>query len=140
MNDLVAVKEVADGDASTVRNDFDREADLARVAAFDHMMRFAYGINAIRGNDETPAVQYWRGRAGEVDFVFEADGTPVPIGLAYQSREREDSLEAVREFKEAYDVPLGFILAGDTVRGRQPIEDLGEGIVQLPYWLYLLLC
>lgn len=68
------------------------------------------------------------------------DGTPVPIGLAYQSREREESLEAVREFKEAYDVPLGFILAGDTVRGRQPIEDLGEGIIQLPYWLYLLLC
>jgi predicted AAA+ superfamily ATPase len=102
-------------------------------------MRFAYGINAIQGNDETPTVQYWRGREGEVDFVFEVDGTPVPIGLAYQSGDREESLEAVREFKEAYDVSLGFILAGDTVRGRQPIVDLGEGIVQLPYWLYLLL-
>jgi len=103
-------------------------------------MRFAYGINAIQGNDVTPSVQYWRGGEGEVDFVFEVDGTPVPIGLAYQSRERERSLEAVREFKESYDVPLGLLLAGDTVRGRQPIENLGEGIVQLPYWLYLLLC
>jgi predicted AAA+ superfamily ATPase len=140
LRDTGLVTALADGDASTVRNDFDREADLARVAAFDHTMRFAYGINAIQGNDETPAVQYWHGREGEVDFVFEVDGTPVPIGLAYQSRERKESLEAVQEFKEAYDVPLGFILAGDTVRGRQPIEDLGEGIVQLPYWLYLLLC
>jgi len=140
LRDTGLVTALTDGDASTVRNDFDREADLARVAAFDHTMRFAYGINAIQGNDETPTVQYWRGREGEVDFVFEVDGTPVPIGLAYQSREREASLEAVQEFKEAYDVPLGFILAGDTVRGRQPIEDLGEGIIQLPYWLYLLLC
>ena len=140
LRDTGLVTALADGDASTVRNDFDREADLARVAAFDHTMRFAYGINAIQGNDETPAVQYWRGREGEVDFVFEVDGNPVPIGLAYQSREREESLEAVREFKEVYDVPLGLLLAGDTVRGRQPIEDLGEGILQVPYWLYLLLC
>ena len=103
-------------------------------------MRFAYGINAVQGNDEPPAVQYWRGREGEVDFVFEVGGTPVPIGLAYQSREREESLKAIREFKETYDVPLGFLLVGDTVRGRQPIEALGEGVIQVPYWLYLLLC
>jgi predicted AAA+ superfamily ATPase len=140
LRDTGLVTALADGDAATVRNDFDREADLARVAAFDHTMRFAYGINATVGNDMTPSVQYWRGREGEVDFVFEIDGTPVPIGLAYQSREREESLEAVREFKKAYDVPVGFLLAGDTVRGSQPIENLGEGIIQLPYWLYLLLC
>lgn len=130
----------ADGDASTVRNDFDREADLARVAAFDHTMRFAYGINAERGKDITPSVQYWRGRDGAVDFVFDVDDTPVPIGLAYQSREREESLAAVREFKQTYDTPLGLLLVGDTVRGRQPIEGLDDGLVQLPYWLYLLLC
>jgi hypothetical protein len=65
---------------------------------------------------------------------------PVSIGLAHQSREREASLGAIREFKKTYDVPLGFVLAGDTIRGRQPIAELGEGIVQLPYWLYVLLC
>jgi predicted AAA+ superfamily ATPase len=103
-------------------------------------MRFAYAINANQSYDVTPSVQYWRGREGEVVFVFEVDGTPVPIGLAYQSREREESLEAVQKFKEAYDVPVGFLLVGDTVRGSQPIENLGGGIVQVPYWLYLLLC
>ncbi|QSG13553.1 putative ATPase, AAA superfamily (plasmid) [Halapricum desulfuricans] len=121
-------------------DDLDYEADLARIAAFDHTMRLAYGVNAAQGNPEPPSVQYWRGREGEVDFVFEVGGIPVPIGLAYQSQEREESLEAVQEFKEAYDTPLGFLLAGDTTRGRQPIEHLGGGIIQLPYWLYLLLC
>ena len=140
LRDTGLVIALANGDASTVRNNFDREADLARVAAFDHTMRFAYGINAVQGNDVTPSVEYWRGREGEVDFVFEVDGTPVPIGLAYQSRGRKSLFAAVQEFKESYNVPLGFVLAGDTARGGEPIENLGEDVIQLPYWLYLLLC
>lgn len=140
LRDTGLVTALADGDASTVLNDFDREADLARVGAFDHTMRFAYGINAMQGNDATPPIQYWRGREGEVDFIFELEGTPVPIGLAYQSREHEQTLAAVQEFKEMYDVPLGLLLAGDTVRGGRPIQLPREGIIQLPYWLYLLLC
>ena len=140
LRDTGLVTALSDGDASTVRNDFDREAELARVAAFDHTMRFAYGINTVQGDDAAPSVQYWRGREGEVDFVFEVDGIPVPIGLAYQARDRKESFGAVREFKETYDVPVGFVLAGDTVQGKKPIKNLGEGIIQLPYWLYLLLC
>jgi predicted AAA+ superfamily ATPase len=114
--------------------------DLARVAAFDHTMRFAYGMNVEQGIDESPSVQYWRGRHGEVDFVFAVDGTPVPIGLSYRPREREATLEAVREFKQTYDTPLGVLLIGDTVRGADPIQTLDEGIIQLPYWFYLMLC
>lgn len=140
LRDTGLVTALADGDATTVRNDFDREADLARIAAFDHTMRFAYNINAGYQSDRAPSVQYWRGRESEVDFVFEVDESPVPIGLAYQSREREEAVTAVREFKEAYDVPLGLILVGDTLRGAQPITNIGDGIIQLPYWLYLLLC
>lgn len=37
-------------------------------------------------------------------------------------------------------VPLGFLLVGETVRGGQPVEHLGDGVIELPYWLYLLLC
>ena len=123
-----------------VRTDFDREADLARVAAFDHTMRFAYGVNAAQGNDLPPSVEYWRGRDGEVDYVFTVGETPVPAGLAYQPSERADTAAAVREFIGAYDVPLGLLLVGDTVRGSEGIEDLGDGLVQVPYWLYLLVC
>jgi predicted AAA+ superfamily ATPase len=140
LRDTGLVTALADGDADTVRNDFEREADLARVAAFDHTMRFAYGINADQGTDDPPTVQYWRGRNGEVDFVFEIDGTALPIGLAYRSRERDESLAAVQEFRQTYDVPLGLVLVGDTVRGTEPIQNPDDGIVQLPYWLYLLLC
>jgi predicted AAA+ superfamily ATPase len=134
------VTALTDGDASTVRNDFDREADLARIAAFDHTMRFAYGINAAQGNDSTPSVEFWRGRNGEVDFVFEVDERPVPVGLAYQSRDQEESLAAVQEFRQTYETPLGFLVTGDTVRGRQPVEEVDDGVIRLPYWLYLLLC
>ena len=139
LRDTGLVTALAAGDPSTVRDDFDFETDLARVAAFDHTMRFAYGINAQQGEDTTPSVRYWRGRAGEVEFVFEVDGTPVPIALAYRSRDRQTALEAVREFEQSYDAPVGVVLAGDTVRG-QPVQQLEEGIVQVPYWLYLLLC
>ena len=140
LRDTGLVTALADGDAATARNDLEREADLARVAAFDHTMRFSYGINAAQGTDSTPSVQYWRGREGEVDFVFEVGDAPVPVGLAYRPREREDSLAALQEFIESYNVSLGFLLTGDTVRGTQPIEHLGNGIIELPYWLYLLLC
>lgn len=140
LRDTGLVAALADGDAAAVRNDFDREADLARVAAFDHTMRFAYGMQAAVGDAASPSVQYWRGRDGEVDFVFEIDGTPVPVGLAYQSGQRDSTVAALREFKTEYDAPVGFVLAGNTVGSLQPIEDIGDGVVQLPYWLYLLLC
>lgn len=140
LRDTGLVTALTDRDATTVRNDFDREADLARLAAFDHTMRFAYGVNAVQGFDGTPSVQYWRGRDGDVDFVFEVDETPVPIGLAYRSQERADTRAAVQEFTQTYDTPLGLLLVGDTIRSAHPVEDTGDGIIQLPYWLYLMLC
>jgi len=64
------VTALADGDASTVRNDFDREADLCPRRSVRPHDAVCLRINAIQGNDVTPSVQYWRGREGEVDFVF----------------------------------------------------------------------
>jgi predicted AAA+ superfamily ATPase len=140
LRDTGVVVAFADGDAAPVRADFDREADLARVAAFDHTTRFADGVEAAQGRDAAPDVRYWRGDAGEVDYVFEVDGTPVPVGLAYRPADRDDSLAAVREFRAAYDAPLGLLLTGDTVDGAASVARLGDGVVQVPYWLYLLLC
>jgi len=140
LRDTGLVSALSDGDAASVHNDFDREAELARVAAFDHTMRFSYGVNAVQGNDVGPTVEYWRGRAGEVDFVFEVGGTPVPVALAYRSRTRAESVEVLREFLDEYDTPVGFVLVGDTVREGDPVAELEDGIVQLPYWLYLMLC
>ena len=139
LRDTGLLTALTDGDGSAVRSNFDREADLARVAAFDHTMRFAYAMT-FEDTDGSPSVSYWRGRRGEVDFVFEVDGTPVPIGFAYRSRDRDDTLAALREFQRTYDVPLGLLLVGDTVRGTDPIQVRDDGIVQLPYWLYLLVC
>jgi len=140
LRDTGLVTALADGDPARGRTDLDREADLARLAAFDHTMRFAYGIEAAQGRERPPSVQFWRGRAGLVDFVFEVDETPVPVGLAYRDREREAALAAVREFTGEYDTPLGLLVVGDTVRGRDGVTLLEGGIVQVPYWLYLLVC
>ena len=140
LRDTGLVTAFGSGDAAAIRSDFDREAQLARVAAFDHTMRFAYGIDATHGAGESPTVDYWEGRDGTVDFVFEIDGTPVPIALAYRSRDHDRALAGLEEFRDSYETPLGLVLAGDTVAGDPPIETLSDGVVQLPYWLYLALC
>lgn len=126
-------------DPATVQRDLDYEADLARIAAFDHTMRLAYGINAIRNTDVVPRVQYWRGRYGTVDFVFEVDETPVPITMAYQTG-IEEATEGIEEFHAEYGTQVGFVLTGDVVSAAGEIDVLDDGIVTVPCWLYLLLC
>lgn len=126
-------------DPATVQRDLDYEADLARIAAFDHTMRLAYGVNAIQNTDVVPRVQYWRGRYGEVDFVFEVDETPVPITMAYQTG-IDEATNAIEEFHAEHDTQVGFVLTGDVVSAAGEIAVLDDGVVTVPYWLYLLLC
>lgn len=139
LRDTGLVSALSELGPQSVLSDFDHEAALARVAAFDHSMRFAYGVNAAQGEEGSPTVQYWRGREGEVEFVLEVDGTPVPVGLAYRPP-LDGALDPVEEFRSAYDAPLGLVLTGDTVSTDRPVELLADGVLALPYWLYLLLC
>jgi predicted AAA+ superfamily ATPase len=139
LRDTGLVTAFLDGGPEAVLGDFDREVDLARVAGFDHAMRFAYGVGAAQGDPSPPSVQFWRGRQGEVDYVFEVGGTPVPVGLTYRPP-AEGTLAAVEEFLDEYDAPLGFLLTGHTVSTERPVALRGDRVVQLPYWLYLLLC
>lgn len=139
LRDTGMVSALNKDDPSSVRHNLDYEADLARIAAFDHTMRFAYGMNARQGIDVAPSVQYWQGRYGEVDFVFEVDETPVPITMAYQTGMNE-AIDAVEEFHTEYETQVGFVVTGDVVSPSDEIEVLEDGVVTVPYWLYLLLC
>ena len=139
LRDTGLVTAFTDGEPTSALRDRDVEANLARIAAFDHTMRFAYGVNAANGNDVEPTVEYWESRHGTVDFVFEVNDTPVPIALAYQPPV-EDKRAALDAFLETYETPIGFLVTGDTVGDNAAIQQTGDGIVQLPYWLYLLLC
>lgn len=121
-------------------DDLDYEADLAQIAAFDHTMRLAYGINAAQGHSAAPTVQYWRGRNGEVDYVFEVGNTPVPVALAYRSSTRERKYDALTEFCDQYQTPVGLLVSDDTSGRIEPVMERNEGVIELPYWLYLLLC
>ena len=137
LRDTGLVTALSTGAESGVRESLAFEADLALIAAFDHTMRFAYNLAMARGEAGEPSVQYWRGRQGEVEFVFEVDGTPVPVGLAYRPGDRESTIAALREFMATYEAPVGVSIGGD--HGREEIR-LDDGIVELPYWLYMLLC
>ncbi|MFB6109076.1 MAG: ATP-binding protein [Haloplanus sp.] len=140
LRDTGLVTALAASDAP-VRTDFDREVDLARLAGFDHTMRLAYGVAAANGAaDPTPTVQYWRGRNGVVDFVFEVAGTPVPVGFGYRPRDRSDVRSALEAFRRTYDAPVGFLLVDDPDPSTRPVETISDGLIQLPYWFYLLLC
>lgn len=121
-------------------DDLSYESELARVAAFDHTMRLAYGINAARGTAHSPTVSYWRGREETVDFVFEVGDTPVPVALAYRSSERDSKVTALTEFTDTFDTPLGIVVVGESRRDDPPVRELQNGVVKLPYWLYLMLC
>jgi predicted AAA+ superfamily ATPase len=133
------VTALTSGGPERVLDDFEREAAHARIAAFDHTMRFAYGIEAANGRHIDADVRFWRGRSGEVDFVFEVDGTPVPIALAYRPP-MDDAVATIEAFCDTYEVPFGFVLAGDTVPGTTGVSQHSERVVRVPYWLYLLLC
>lgn len=140
LRDTGLVAALDDRTPGAVFEDLAYEADLARIAAFDHTMRLAYGINAAVGRATVPSVRYWRGRRGEVDYVFEVAGTPVPVALAYRSRRRSAKHDALVEFRETFDTPLGLLLSGEPGEGEAIVRRREDGIVELPYWLYLLLC
>jgi len=129
-----------DRDPHEIRSDFALEADLARITGFDHTMRFAYGVNAIQEYDQWPSVQFWRSRKGEVDYVFEIGNTPVPVGLAYRPSEKPETRASIQDFLDTYDVPVGILLAGETLQAGDQIKLIDDRLVQLPYWFYLLLC
>jgi len=139
LRDTGLVTAFTGGDPASALRDRDLEAALARVAGFDHTMRFAYGVNAAHGTDAAPTVEYWESRHGTVDFVFEVADTPVPLALAYQPPV-DDKQAALEAFLETYDAPVGFLITGDTVGDGNGIQQIEDGIVQVPYWLYLLLC
>jgi predicted AAA+ superfamily ATPase len=140
LRDTGLVSALGNRDPRDALDDLDYEADLARVAAFDHTMRLAYGVNAAQGFRGDPSVQYWRGRRGTVDFVFEVGDTPVPVALAYQSSERPDAIDGLAAFTRNYDAPMQFLVTGQTSRDTPAIAEPEPGLVELPYWLYLLLC
>lgn len=132
---------------SEVLNDYQLESKLAHVAAFDHSMRLSFNMNFSAGYEfedydppAEPTVEYWPGTEGEVDFVFECAGVPVPIGLGYKAGSMEPTTNAVAEFIETYEAPLGIVVAGDTATLPEPVEVLEETpIVRIPYWFYLML-
>ncbi|WP_247005725.1 hypothetical protein [Halorientalis litorea] len=73
-------------------------------------------------------------------MLFEVGDTPVPVGFAYRPRDLDHANAGVAEFIAEYDAPVGFVVTGDTIDTDRPIVRTHARTIQLPYWLYLLLC
>jgi hypothetical protein len=58
LRDTGVAAALADRDPRAGPRDRDREAALAHLAVFDHIIRLAYGIEAVHGRDASPTVQY----------------------------------------------------------------------------------
>lgn len=140
LRDTGLITALSDAKPGAIRSDLDLEADLARVAGFDHSMRLAYNVRAANDESAWSSVGYWTHRDEVVDYVLELDGTPVPVGLAYRPGDRTGTIEALEAFLGTYQTPLGLLVTGETARGQDVVSQHESGILEVPYWLYLLLC
>lgn len=143
LRDTGLVTALAGIDPDRVRDDLALEADYAHLAGYDHTARLAYGVNALNDTlDGSTAlsVQYWTRAGSSVEYVFEVDGQPVPVGLAYRPGEEAATVDAVDAFCDAFDAPLGLAVTGDAAWAGDPVAQVGDRVVTIPYWLYLLVC
>ena len=72
--------------------------------------------------------------------MFEAGDTPVPIALSYRSSTYQTKLDALAEFRDQYQAPVRLLVSGDTSNRLEPVMEQEGGVIELPFWLYLLLC
>lgn len=138
LRDTGLVAALTDANPGELVTDLSVEADLARLVGFDHSMRLEYMINAVAGTKREPSVTYWESEDGEVDFVLTVGDTPLPVGLAYRPADREPTMAALETFQSRYDTPLGLLLVGDQREDQAVV--VSESIIEVPYWLYVLLC
>jgi predicted AAA+ superfamily ATPase len=142
LRDTGLVTALSGTEPATVRDDLDVEAAYARVAGYDHAMRLAYGLNAAQGVDPEAAlpVPFWEADEGVVDYVVSVDDEPVPVALAYRPGTVETARAALAAFRRRYDAPVGLLVTAEAAARSTPAIGHEDGIVGLPYWLYLLLC
>lgn len=94
----------------------------------DHCRRLQFFLS----NHQNANVSYWD-RRGEVDFVLDGRGTPLPIEVKNGDTTRED-LRGLRNFIEDTDAQFGL-----AINNSGALEQ-GENVLHVPCWLFMLLC
>lgn len=93
-------------------------------------------FNALRKWRGLVAIDYYRERVGEVDFIVHVGpGKYLPVEVKYQEEIRESDCRAVRNFQRRFSSMTGII-----VTKRR--EDFGprDDLFFLPFLLFLLMC
>jgi predicted AAA+ superfamily ATPase len=101
---------------------------ILETAMCDHCRRLQFYLS----EHQNANVSYWD-RRGQVDFMLDGTGTPLPIEVKNGDTTRED-LRGLRNFVEETDAPFGLAInnSGELKQG--------DNVLHVPYWLFLLLC
>ncbi len=77
--------------------------------------------------------RFWRTQGAEVDVVVEFAGVPLPVEVKDSGSSRPRDRRGVERFIERWDAPLGLVAH----RGGLKLE---PPILEVPFWLLLMLC
>ncbi len=96
----------------------------------DHVRRLKFNVEY--GLDAESYYWYDKKRC-EVDIVLELFHKPVPIEVKYQNDISRSELDGIHSFMEKYKPPFGIVVTKNTLR-------IDENLMQIPLWLFLLVC
>jgi len=109
----------------------EHQQKLVHSIVYDHLRRLSFYLN----DHEDTSVTYWKEGGDTVEFIVEAQDTPIPVALTTR-RGEEAATSAVQACLKATDAPHG-VVAGEEI--RRPYQT-NESILHLPLWLLLYLC
>lgn len=115
------------------------EATLQNGEAMGPIMETAIGDHARRlqfylSEHQETEIYYWD-KQGEVDFVLERAGTPLPIEVK-NGRSTTADLRGMRNFLDDTDAPFGLAVNNS----GEFEQDDSLDVVHLPAWLFMFLC
>lgn len=106
------------------------EAGLGKIVEgilFDHLTRLKFNLEP----GPEPDIFYWRNKK-EIDFVMEIKRKPIPIECKYRRTLPEETILEIQEFMKEYKSPFGIVITKELYKSE-------EGIIRIPFWLFLLI-
>lgn len=103
---------------------------LTENTVADHCRRLKFNLESGAGS----SLNYWYSNKGhEVDLVLSLYQKPIPLEVKYRQDFSQSELRGIREFITKYHTKVNLVITQQTL-------NIEEDIIQVPLWLFLLLC
>ena len=107
-----------------------QKGKLVENIVADHCRRMKFSLGQSYDSD----IFYWNNKKGqEVDIIVELLGKPIPIEVKYRREIKKSDLSGMHEFIEQYETPFNLVITQHTL-------SLKDDYINIPLWLFLLLC